>query len=126
LPTDLHTPGHLPAETALALMRDAHPLLARLLAKALHPRRACCRLAVGDLGGDVGVIKGADDQDLIVVRLNSGRPGEPSLWQPPQHPAPDLVVRQYELHSYRLSSLRTPTDRTVLPQTFPGSGSVPN
>lgn len=37
LPADLYAPGHLPTEAPLGLLRDAHALIARLFAEALHP-----------------------------------------------------------------------------------------
>lgn len=105
-PADLHAPGHLPAEAPLGLLRDSHALISRLLAEALHPAPGRCRLAVGDLGDDVRVVEAADDQDLVVVCFDFRRSSEPSLRQPAQHPAPDLVVCQFELHSYRLRRRR--------------------
>ena len=95
LAADLHAPRYLPAEAALAFVGDPHPLLACLLSETLNPSRTRAWLTVGRtaLDGQVGVVELADDQDLVIVCLDQGRPGKPAFGQPALNPASDVILR---------------------------------
>ena len=96
---DADAPGDGPAEAVLGVVRDAHAGLARLLAEGVGPsltgggtrgiRGVLAQLDVGQL---------ADDEDLLAVDMDFGRPDEPALGEAAGEPALDLVGGGVAVH----------------------------
>src|SRR2546427_9255717 len=88
-------PGHLAAEAPFGFARDLHPLIARLLAETVdsgHARRGAGFRSSS--AGQLHVWKVADHEDLLAIRADLGRAGEPGFGQAGGEPGADVLTHR--------------------------------
>src|SRR5438874_1815070 len=117
----LRAPRHLAAEVVLRLVGDADALVACVLPEAVDPSRTGGGLRRGRRApGELDVGERAHDQDLLAVRGDLRRAGEPLIRQAASEPARQLLgclVRCF--HTYNITRGRI-TNRKPLQRR--GSG----